>query len=103
MVARTGPLPAREMPWERSICTAVIGARSQAEKACDLPSVAELTIIDLACHDGGTGRTDAFKSNSWSALLLGLLARCRALVALLFDSCNLLLDKPSLSISRAIS
>ena len=40
--------------------TAVIRARSQSQKACDLPSVAELTIVDLACHDRGTGRTDAF-------------------------------------------
>src|SRR5262244_1685603 len=39
---------------------AVIRARSQSQKACDLPSVAELTIVDLACHDRGTGRTDAF-------------------------------------------
>src|SRR5262245_6285419 len=40
--------------------TAVIRARSQSQKACDLPSVAELTIVDLACHDRGTGRTNAF-------------------------------------------
>src|SRR5215510_8660241 len=39
---------------------AVIRARSQSQKACDLSSVAELTIVDLACHDRGTGRTDAF-------------------------------------------
>src|SRR5215831_21255470 len=39
---------------------AVIRARSQSQKACDLPSVAELTIINLACHDRGKGRTDAF-------------------------------------------
>src|SRR5215813_9578646 len=39
---------------------AVIGARSQSQKACDLSSVAELTIVDFACHDRGTGRTDAF-------------------------------------------
>src|SRR5262245_4017020 len=39
---------------------AVIRARSQSQEACDLASVAELTIVDFACHDRGTGRTDAF-------------------------------------------
>src|SRR5262249_214317 len=39
---------------------AVIGARSQSQKAADPSSVAELTIVDFACHDRGTGRTDAF-------------------------------------------
>src|SRR5262245_21989533 len=39
---------------------AVIGARRQSQKACDLPPVTELTIINLACHDRGKGRTDAF-------------------------------------------
>src|SRR5262245_54288801 len=39
---------------------AVIRARSQSQKACHLSSVAELTIVDLACHDCGTGRTNAF-------------------------------------------
>jgi len=38
----------------------VIRARSQSQKACYLSSVAELTIINLACHDRGKGRTDAF-------------------------------------------
>src|SRR6516162_2226621 len=39
---------------------AVIRARSQSQKACHLSSVTELTIVNLACHDRGKGRTDAF-------------------------------------------
>jgi len=69
-----------------------VRARSQAEKACDLPPVAKLAIIDLTCHDGRTGRTDAFQSQELEALLLGFLAR-HVLVALFFGGCDLLLDE----------
>src|SRR5262245_38227240 len=39
---------------------AVIGARSQSQKARDLSPVAELTIVDLACHNRRPCRTNPF-------------------------------------------
>jgi hypothetical protein len=72
-----------------------VGACSQAEKACQLPTVAELASIDFAGHDRRTRRTDAIQYQELEALLPGLLARLSSSSAALICCCT--------SASRAIS
>ena len=73
--------------------SAVVRTRCKAEKASYLPPVVELAIVDLACHDGGNGRSDPGQTHQLKSLLLGGLAGRRRLVALAFERGNLLLCK----------
>ena len=67
--------------------------RCKTEKPGHLPPIVELAIVDLACHDGGNGRSDPGQTHQLKSLLLGGLAGRRRLVALAFERCNLLLYK----------
>ena len=73
--------------------SAVVRTRCKTEKAGHLPPVVELAIVDLACHDGGNGRSNPGQTHQLNSLPLGGLAGRRSLVALAFEGCNLLLDK----------
>src|SRR6266702_4098962 len=72
---------------------AVVRTRSETEKAGHLPPVVELAIVDLACQDGGNGRSDPGQTHQLNSVLLGGLTGRRRLVALAFERCNLLLYK----------
>jgi len=74
---------------------AVVRTRCKAEKAGHLPPIVELAIVDLACHDGGNGRSDPGQTHQLKSLLLGGLAGRRRLVALAFERCNLLTCGPT--------
>ena len=65
--------------------------RCKAEKASHLPPVVELAIVDLACHDGGNGRSDPGQTHQLNSLFLGGLAGRRRLIALAFEHSKLLL------------
>src|SRR6266702_4335589 len=72
---------------------AVVRPRCETEKAGHLPPVVELAIVDLACQDGGNGRSDPGQTHQLNSLLLGGLTGRRRSVALAFERCNLLLYK----------
>src|SRR5215471_15522152 len=73
--------------------SAVVRTRCKAEKASHLPPVVELAIEDLACQDGGNGRSDPGQTHQLNSLLLGGRRRLKKKVALAFERCNLLLYK----------
>jgi Ohr subfamily peroxiredoxin len=54
----------------------------KTEKAGHLPPIVELAIVDLACHDGGDGRSDPGQTHQLKSPLLGGLTGRRRLVAL---------------------
>src|SRR5262252_4444930 len=83
--------------------SAVVRARCKAEKASHLPPVVELAIEDLACHDGGNGRSDPGQTHQLHSLFLGGFARRWRLVTLAIEHSKLLLMSASLAISRVIS
>src|SRR5262245_35238885 len=82
--------PRRELSSERHARTCRCLASSSI--LGDSP-ICELSIIDLACHDGGHGRPDPVQERQVKALLLGRRTGRRRLVALAFDCHKLLLHQ----------
>src|ERR1700739_3654717 len=54
--------------------SAIMRTRCKAEKASHLPPVVELAIVDLACHDGGNGRSDPGQTHQLNSTFLARLA-----------------------------
>src|SRR4029450_11866574 len=90
---RPAPLapPGPRDPLRSLHVSAVVRTRCKTEKAGHLWPVVELAIVDLACHDGGHGRSDPGQTHQANSLLRGGLAGRRRLVALAFKRYNLLL------------
>src|SRR4029079_8853897 len=83
--------PGSRDPLRSLHISAVVRTRCKTEKAGHLSPVVELTIVDLACHDGSNSRSDPGQAHQLNSLLLGDLAGRRRLVALAFERYNLLL------------